>query len=138
MKKEKAVDHKHTSIACDLRQSGYKRNDLSFDRSFRKLFTGLESDRFARRDWYLGTRSRVSANSALSRLYDKYAEAPEFNAISLCERLLHSIKKRIDNLFGLLLGNASLIGNVVDDIEFDHWFLLVNKMNVRNDPFLPV
>jgi flavin reductase (DIM6/NTAB) family NADH-FMN oxidoreductase RutF len=96
-----------------------------------QFFPWLEPDRLARRNRNLSPGSRVPADSSLARLHIKNAEAPQFNAVSAFESLLHMLEDCLDGHFGLRLCDAGFIDHFVDDIEFDQARLRVRQLDDR-------
>lgn len=90
----------------------------------RKLFSRLETDRLARRNRNLFAGPGITAHTSFPGLHDEHTESAKLNSLTLCKCVLHCIEQRIDNLFGLLLWNAGLFCHLVDDIQFDHHYLL--------------
>jgi len=68
--------------------------------------------------WDIGyfTGSRVSSDSALTRFYDEYAEAAQFDAFAALKGGLHRFEQRLDGHFGLDLRNTGLVGNLIDNV----------------------
>src|SRR5262249_49109421 len=100
---------------------------LGRDSLGRKFFARLEPYGLARRNGHFGARARVSTHAALARLYHEHPKASKLNSFTFCEGFFHRIEERIDNLFGLLLWNTGLVCHLVDDVQFDHHFLLSLK-----------
>ncbi len=81
-----------------------------------KFLAGFEPDGLARRYRHLGPGSRVAADATLSRLDHKNAKSAQFDPFALSESLLHRLKERFHDLFGLMFRHPGFIGNQVDYI----------------------
>src|SRR5271166_5071937 len=88
-----------------------------------QLFAGFEADCFAGWNVDFCAGARVAPDAGLARPHSEDTEAPQFDAIAARERFLHALKHGFDRLFGLGLGNAGLVDNFVDQIQFDHKWL---------------
>src|SRR5271170_1449579 len=65
-----------------------------------EFFAWLEAHGFAGRNANLLSGARVAANAGFPRLHVEHAEAPEFDAFSAAERVLHGLENGFDGLFG--------------------------------------
>src|ERR1700690_2670104 len=83
----------------------------------------LEADGFAGRDVDLRTGARIAPDAGLARPYGEDAKAPQLNAIALGERLLHAFEHGFDRHLRLGLGDAGLVDDFVDQVQFDHKWL---------------
>src|SRR5262249_11607152 len=59
------------------------------------------------------------------RLNIKDAEAPQFDTVTLLERLFHGFEDRFDRHFGFGLGDAGPVDDFVDDVQLDQNILQV-------------
>src|ERR1041384_132262 len=86
-----------------------------------QVLAGLESYSFSGRDIDFRTRSRVSADTRLTRFHREHAEAPQLNPIVRFERILHFVENGVDCLFRFSFADPRPLNNLIDEIEFDHW-----------------
>src|SRR5579883_1610195 len=84
-----------------------------------QFLAGFEPNRFAWRDRHLSAGSRISADSGLARLHGKHPEPAKLDSVPLLERALHLVEDSLDSHLGLRLGDARLVYDFVDDVEFD-------------------
>ena len=85
-----------------------------------QLLTRLEPDGLPRRNVYLRASAGIAPDSGLTWPDVKYAEATEFDPLTVAQRFFHAFK---DSLHGQLcfgLGDTCLIDHFVDDIELNH------------------
>src|ERR1700751_1104624 len=83
----------------------------------------LEADSLTRRDTNLLSGARVAADAGLARLYVKYAEAPELDALAAAQCVLHRLEDGFHRLFGFRSSNIRFLYDGVDDVELDHTYL---------------
>src|ERR1700730_1732076 len=86
-----------------------------------QLLAGLEANRLARRNRYLGAGARVAPYAGLARPHVKHSKASQFNAVALGQRSSHAFENGFHGQFGLGFGNAGLVHHFIDDVELDHW-----------------
>src|SRR5436853_7499329 len=80
----------------------------------------LETNCLASRDRDLLARTRIASDTALARLYDKDAKAPQLDAFTTGQCFLHRMKERVHGLFRFQFRDAGFVGKTVDDIKFNH------------------
>jgi len=85
-----------------------------------KLLARLKTDGLARRDGHFFSGARITPDAALARLNYENAKTTQLNPIASRQCFLHRMKQRIDGLFGLQFRNAGLVGETIDNIQFDH------------------
>src|SRR5579864_4460082 len=105
----------YSLIAC---QSPEPRACRSIDRL--QFLPWLETDSFSGRNRNLRARPGIASNPGLAWPHIEHAEAAQFNAIALGQRLLHAFKHGFDRQLSFRLSDASLVHHFVDDVEFDH------------------
>ena len=88
-----------------------------------QLFAGFKSYRFTGRNRHLGSGSGIASDAGLTGLDVEHAETAQFDAVSLFEGFLHGFEDRLHGHFSLGFGNAGLVDDFVDDIEFDQMSL---------------
>src|SRR5690349_15118232 len=71
-----------------------------------QLLARFEAYGLARRNADLSAGARVAPDARLPRPHVEYAEAAQFNALALGQRLLHALKHRLHGRFRLGLGDA--------------------------------
>src|ERR1700722_12662163 len=84
-----------------------------------QFFAGFESYGLTGRYGHLRAGPGIASDSGLTGLDVEHAETAQFDAISLLEGFLHGFEDRLHGHFSLGFGNAGLVDNFVDDIEFD-------------------
>jgi hypothetical protein len=93
-----------------------------------QFFTGFEAHRLAWRDAYFRTRPGIAADSGFAGFYVKNTKTAKFNAVICSESLLHGLKDGLHSDFGLCLGDACAVDDIVNDIQLYQRNLL--KMQV--------
>src|SRR5262249_39119954 len=85
-----------------------------------QLFPRLEAHGFAGRNVDLSAGARIAADAGLARTHIEHAEAAQFDAFALPQRLLHAGENCLYRQLSLGLGDAGLVDHFVDDIELYH------------------
>jgi len=88
-----------------------------------QLFARLETHSLAGRDADFGAGARVASDAGFARTNVEDAETSELDAITQRQSLLHALKDGFHRHFSFGFGDASLVYDFVDDIEFDHYQL---------------
>src|SRR5207244_2274585 len=73
----------------------------------------------ARGNGNLRARTRISTDAGLAGLHGEHSEAAKFDSIAMLKSAFHLLKHRFDGHFSLCLGDARLVDNFIDDVEFD-------------------
>jgi hypothetical protein len=98
----------------------------------RQVLPRFEPDSFAGRNRYLGAGPRISPHAAFTGLNYKNAEPAKLDAFTKSEGVFHRIEQRIHHLLRFLFWYTRFISNKIDDVQFDHHFLLVPR-NVEGE-----
>ena len=85
-----------------------------------QLFTRFEAHGLARWDADFCAGAWVATDAGFAGTNVKDSEAPQFDPISLRQSLFHALKDGFHSHFSLRLGDARLVHDFVDDVEFDH------------------
>jgi hypothetical protein len=85
-----------------------------------QLFARFETYGFAWWDAHLGASARIAADAGLARTDIEDSETPQFDSIALRQSLFHALEDGFHSHFSFGLGNARLVHDFVDDVEFDH------------------
>jgi len=88
------------------------------------FLTWLKPDGLSRRNWDFGPCSWVSADTTLTRLHKKDAEASKLNALASLHGLFESSEKRVYSNFSFHFGDANSACDATDNILFDHSFFI--------------
>ena len=94
-----------------------------------KILPGFESDGPTGGDADLFTGPGVSANAALSWLHLKHAEAAQLDSLAPLHGEPHRVEDRIDSHLSFDLGDVGYFRHLVDDVDFDHAWALLEKRN---------
>jgi len=84
-----------------------------------QLFPGFESNRFAGRDRHLGSSARVATDAGLARPHVEDSKSSKLNAFAATESALHTFENGFNGHLRLSLGDARLVNDLIDDVEFD-------------------
>src|ERR1017187_2069948 len=107
--------------AAAVEESPHERSGLGgWSRKRLEFFAGLEAHGFARRNVNLLSGPRVASDAGLARLHIEHAEAAQFDAPSMTERIFHRFENGLDSLLRLCPGNIGFGYDSVDDVELDH------------------
>src|ERR1700742_2340614 len=110
-----------TNFAVDAALFG----DLGGSFQTLQFFSGLEADRFARRNVHFFTGAWIAADAGLARLDAEDTEAAQLNALPAAECVFQRFEYRLDRLFRL--GAADVGRRCVDDgihnVQLDHTIL---------------
>jgi hypothetical protein len=85
-----------------------------------QLFARFKTHGFAGWNADLGSCARVAADTGLAGTHVEHSEAAQFDAIALGQGLLHALEDGFHGHLSLRFGDARLIHDFVDDVEFDH------------------
>ena len=102
------------------------RNDLLFFTLFLGVnfvfqgFAGLERRSLGSSDLDLGTGARITCSTGGTLFHIKGTEANQLNLFALGKSAVNSINESVQSLFGVLLGELSLLGQCVDQFTFVH------------------
>src|SRR5208283_5609706 len=88
-----------------------------------QFLAGFEADRLAGRDVDFRAGARVASDAGLARPHGEDAEAAQLNAVTVRQSLLHAFENGFDRHFGLGFGDAGLVDDFVDQVQFDHKWL---------------
>ncbi len=88
------------------------------------FLTWLKPDGFSRRNWDFGPCPWVSADTTLTRLHKKDAEASKLNALASLHGLFESSEKSVHSDFSFDFGNANSACDATDNILFNHSFFI--------------
>ena len=83
-----------------------------------QFFAGLEADGFARRDADLGAGARIAANAGFAGTHVEDAEAAQFDALALGERVLEGLEHCVDSRFSLVALQAGALNHLVNNVLF--------------------
>src|SRR5262245_6590553 len=100
-------------MACGTTSNGSAANILEF-------LPRLEANGPARRDADFLASPGVAADATLPGLHLEHAKAPQLNAFTAHHGGPHGVEDRIDGHFGLHLRDVGELGNLGNDVDFDH------------------
>jgi hypothetical protein len=79
----------------------------------------LEAHGFAGGNGYLGSGSRIAADSGFSGADVEDTEAPQLDSLAASQGLLETLEDGVDGGFGLHAGQTGPLDDVVDDVLFN-------------------
>lgn len=85
-----------------------------------QLLARLKPNGFTRRNIHFRTSARIAPDPCLARPHVKYAEAAEFNPLTLAQGFFHAFKNGLHGQLSFGLGDTGLVDHFVDDIELYH------------------
>ncbi len=88
------------------------------------FLTWLKPDGLSRRNGDFGPCSWISADTTLTRLHEKDAEASQLNALASLHGLFESSEKRVHRDFSFDFGDANSACDATDNILFNHSFFI--------------
>jgi hypothetical protein len=89
-----------------------------------KIFTRLESNRFAGRNVDFGASARISADARLAGFHVKDPKTAQFDAVALGEGLLHGFEDGLHRDFRPSFGDTGASYDLRYDVELNHANLL--------------
>ena len=93
---------------------------MLFDLDLLEVLAGFKTNGSPWRNTNLLTSAGISADTSLAGLYLEDTETAQFDAFTSFHRGSQCVKNRIDSDLGFHLGDGSLPGNFVDNVDFDH------------------
>jgi hypothetical protein len=85
-----------------------------------QFFSRLETHGFAWRNGNLGAGTGIASNASFARAHIEYSKSPQFNALTMSERLLHAFEDSFHRQLGFGFGDAGSCYYFVDDVELNH------------------
>jgi hypothetical protein len=85
-----------------------------------QLFARLEANSLAGRDAHFGASTGISTNTGLAGPNVKNTEAAKFDAVALCQRLLHALKDGIHGRLGFIPWQSRSLHHLMHYVELDH------------------
>src|SRR5262249_38422007 len=68
----------------------------------------------------LGAGAWVATDAGFAGAYVEHAKAAQLDAVALRQSLLHALEDGFHSHFSFCFGDARLVHDFVDDVEFDH------------------